>query len=138
MVQAGQAFKSGLKLSHNARSALKRWGKTEDSGYRTGFRMRKGKAEKAQFFLLSPHDIILRGWQDFTVQATSSAPDTSGVLGFSPVGYCLPGDRRAPRLSLGSVLKMVSSGRCLDLWNFRLISDKSGFSQPLLRVAPRK
>lgn len=93
---------------------------------------------QAQFFLLSPRDIILRGWQDFTVQGTSSAPDTSGVLGFSPVGYCLPGDGRAPRLSLGSVLKMVSSGRGLDLWNFRLISNKSGFSQPLLRVAPRK
>lgn len=73
---------------------------------------------QAQFFLPSPHDIILGGWQDFTAQAISSAPDTSGVLGFSSVGYCLPGDGRAPRLSMGSVLKMVSSGHCLDLWNF--------------------
>lgn len=73
-----QVLKSGVKLSHNTVSEF--WGKTEvvqDSGRGE---MKQKTLTQTQFFLLNPHDIILRGGQDFTVQAISSAADTSSVL----------------------------------------------------------
>lgn len=73
----GQSFH--IMRGQNCRGGQRQ--KTEGTGLDSGRgEMKQNTLTQTQLSLLTPHDSILRGGQDFTVHEISSAADTSGVL----------------------------------------------------------